>query len=121
MDYDEEKLLAKAKKPQQIATALHQHYKGKISVTPRCRIKDLHDFDVWYTPEAEKKLLKHLGEDTEKFSLYATDGGYLPHLMDHDFLITSIGPSTSYYLKDGPEYYDEQLPKMGMYRQIECG
>jgi malate dehydrogenase (oxaloacetate-decarboxylating) len=50
MDYDEEKLLAKAKKPQQIASALHQHYKGKISVAPRCRIKDLHDFDVWYTP-----------------------------------------------------------------------
>jgi uroporphyrinogen decarboxylase len=63
--------------------------------------------DVWYTPEAEKKLLKHLGEDTEKLSLYATDGGYLPQLMDHDFLITSIGPSTSYYLKDEPEYYDE--------------
>jgi uroporphyrinogen decarboxylase len=63
--------------------------------------------DVWYTPEAEKKMLKHLGEDTEKLSLYAADGGYLPHLMDHDFLITWIGPCTSYYLKDTEEYYDE--------------
>ncbi len=63
--------------------------------------------DVWYTPEAEKKVLKHLGEDTEKLSLYAADGGYLPHLMDHDLLITWIGPCTSYYLEDTPEYYDE--------------
>ncbi len=63
--------------------------------------------DVWYTPEAEKKLLNYLGEDTEKLSLYAADGGYLPHLMDHDFLITRLGPCTSYYLKDTQEYYDE--------------
>jgi len=63
--------------------------------------------DVWYTPEAERKLLKYLGEDTDKLSLYAADGGYLPHLMDHDFLITWIGPCTSYYMKDEQEYYDE--------------
>lgn len=63
--------------------------------------------DVWYTPEAEKKLLEYLGEDTDKLSLYAPDGGYLPHIMDHDFLITWIGPCTSYYLKEEPEYYDE--------------
>lgn len=63
--------------------------------------------DVWYTPEAERKMLKHLGEKTEKLSLYAADGGYLPHLMGHDFLITWIGPCTSYYMKDTEEYYDE--------------
>jgi len=63
--------------------------------------------DVWYTPEAERKLLSYLGEDTEKLSLYAADGGYLPHLMGHDFLITWIGPCTSYYMIDEPEYYDE--------------
>lgn len=63
--------------------------------------------DVWYTPEAEKKLLEFLGEDTNKLSLYSKDGGYLPHLMDHDFLISWIGPCTSYYSKDTEEYYDE--------------
>jgi uroporphyrinogen decarboxylase len=63
--------------------------------------------DVWYTPEAEKKVLKYLGEDTEKLSLYAADGGYLPHLMGHDFLITWLGPCTSYYSQDTEEYVDE--------------
>jgi len=50
MEQDEKKLLAKANKPLEVAPALHRHYRGKISVSPRCRVKDFHDFDVWYTP-----------------------------------------------------------------------
>lgn len=50
MEYNEEELLAKAKKPLEIASKLHSYYKGKIAVVPRCRIKDVHDFDIWYTP-----------------------------------------------------------------------
>ena len=50
MEYSEEELLARARKPLEIASELHSYYKGKIAVTPKCRVKDLHDFDVWYTP-----------------------------------------------------------------------
>ena len=50
MKYNEEELLAKANKPQEIASELHSYYKGKIAVTPKCRVKDLRDFDVWYSP-----------------------------------------------------------------------
>jgi len=50
MEYNEEELLAKARKPLEIASELHSYYKGKIAVTPKCRVKDLHDFDIWYTP-----------------------------------------------------------------------
>jgi len=50
MKYDEEDLLAKATKPLEIASELHSYYKGKIAITPKCRVKDLHDFDIWYTP-----------------------------------------------------------------------
>ena len=50
MKYNEEELLAKAKKPLEIASKLHSYYKGKIAVTPKCRVRDLHDFDIWYTP-----------------------------------------------------------------------
>jgi malate dehydrogenase (oxaloacetate-decarboxylating) len=47
---DVEKLLAKAKKPLEVSSRLHRLYRGKIEVAPRCRVRDLHDFDVWYTP-----------------------------------------------------------------------
>ncbi len=50
MKYDEKELLARAAKPQEIASKLHKYYKGKISITAKCRVKDLHDFDIWYTP-----------------------------------------------------------------------
>jgi len=50
VNHDVEKLLAKAAKPLEIASRLHALYRGKIEVAPRCRVRDLHDFDVWYTP-----------------------------------------------------------------------
>jgi len=50
MKYDEKELLAKAAKPQEIASALHSYYRGKIAITAKCRVKDMHDFDIWYTP-----------------------------------------------------------------------
>ena len=50
MEYNEKELLAKANKPQQVSSALHSFYRGKIAIMPKCRVKDLSDFDVWYTP-----------------------------------------------------------------------
>ena len=45
-----EELLAKAKKPAQIAPALHRFYEGKMQVMPKCAITSPNDFAVWYTP-----------------------------------------------------------------------
>jgi malate dehydrogenase (oxaloacetate-decarboxylating) len=50
MQCNEEELEARARKPLEIASKLHSYYKGKVAVTPKCRVKDLHDFDIWYTP-----------------------------------------------------------------------
>ncbi|MDJ0766722.1 MAG: NADP-dependent malic enzyme [Myxococcota bacterium] len=43
-------LIAKAEKPSADAMALHPFYKGKIEVVPKCCIRDLDDFAIWYTP-----------------------------------------------------------------------
>lgn len=45
-----EELLAKAKKPAQEAMRLHPFYRGKIEMIPKCRIRDMNDFAIWYTP-----------------------------------------------------------------------
>lgn len=50
MKYDEKEFLAKAKRPGEVASKLHRLYQGKIEVLPRCRVKNLSDFNVWYTP-----------------------------------------------------------------------
>ena len=50
MEHKEEELLARAARPLEIASELHSYYRGKVAVTPKCRVRDLHDFDIWYTP-----------------------------------------------------------------------
>lgn len=45
-----EQLLEKAKKPAQDALKMHPYYKGKIEVIPKCVIRDINDFAIWYTP-----------------------------------------------------------------------
>ncbi|RPJ02325.1 MAG: NADP-dependent malic enzyme [Chloroflexi bacterium] len=45
-----EELLEKAKKPAAEAMRLHAFYQGKTQTAPRCRVRDLDDFAIWYTP-----------------------------------------------------------------------
>jgi malate dehydrogenase (oxaloacetate-decarboxylating) len=45
-----EELLAKAKKPAQLAPGMHKFYEGKMQVMPRCAIRSADDFAIWYTP-----------------------------------------------------------------------
>jgi malate dehydrogenase (oxaloacetate-decarboxylating) len=45
-----EELLEKAKKPAQDALKMHPYYKGKIEIIPKCVIRDINDFAIWYTP-----------------------------------------------------------------------
>jgi malate dehydrogenase (oxaloacetate-decarboxylating) len=45
-----EELLEKAKKPAADAMRLHSFYHGKTQTALRCRVRDFHDFAIWYTP-----------------------------------------------------------------------
>jgi malate dehydrogenase (oxaloacetate-decarboxylating) len=42
--------IAKANKPSEDALRLHPFYRGKIQVVPKCAVRDLSDFSIWYTP-----------------------------------------------------------------------
>ncbi|MFI5398017.1 MAG: NADP-dependent malic enzyme [Candidatus Binatia bacterium] len=45
-----EELLARARKPAEDAMRLHPLYRGKVQVLPKCPVRDVGDFAVWYTP-----------------------------------------------------------------------
>ncbi len=45
-----DELLAKAKKPAQLSPAMHKFYEGKMQVIPKCAIRSVDDFAIWYTP-----------------------------------------------------------------------
>ncbi|MBN2714912.1 MAG: NADP-dependent malic enzyme [Deltaproteobacteria bacterium] len=50
MNKNDQELLQKASQPAEEALKLHPFYKGKIEVVPKCCIRDLNDFAIWYTP-----------------------------------------------------------------------
>ena len=45
-----DELLAKAKKPAQLASPMHRFYEGKVQVMPKCAVTSPKDFAIWYTP-----------------------------------------------------------------------
>ena len=45
-----DELLAKAKKPAQLSPQMHRFYEGKMQVIPKCAIRSIDDFAIWYTP-----------------------------------------------------------------------
>jgi malate dehydrogenase (oxaloacetate-decarboxylating) len=45
-----DELLAKAKKPAQLSPSMHRFYEGKMQVIPKCAIRSVDDFAIWYTP-----------------------------------------------------------------------
>lgn len=46
----QEEMLAKAQRPAEEALRLHAYYKGKIQTVPKCPIRGIDDFAIWYTP-----------------------------------------------------------------------
>jgi len=45
-----DELLAKAKRPAQLSSPMHRFYEGKMQVIPKCAIRSVDDFAIWYTP-----------------------------------------------------------------------
>ena len=65
-----EELLRKVREPAEKAPSMHSFYKGKIQVLPKCSIRNLHDFDIWYTPGVAEpcKLIKERPEDAFEYT-----------------------------------------------------
>jgi malate dehydrogenase (oxaloacetate-decarboxylating) len=45
-----EEMIARAKKPEADAMIMHSYYRGKMQTVPRCIVRDINDFSLWYTP-----------------------------------------------------------------------
>ena len=65
MSVDTEELLKKASKWKEIAPDYHAFYRGKVEVMPKCAIRSLQDFSIWYTPGVAEACLQ-IEKDKEK-------------------------------------------------------
>ena len=71
MKVTKEELLKKASRWSKIAPPYHRFYRGKVEVMPKCAIRTLQDFSIWYTPgvaQACRDIEKDVEEAFEQTS-----------------------------------------------------
>jgi len=76
-----EELLAKAYRPSKLAPAYHKFYGGKVQVMAKCIIRDLSDFDIWYTPGVAEPC-KIINKDAETSFEYTSRWNYVAVVSD---------------------------------------
>lgn len=59
----------KARRPAQIASPLHRFYGGKMETVPRCQIKSMADFSVWYSPGVAQPCLDIKADPAQIYEL----------------------------------------------------
>jgi len=101
-NYNVEELLAKAKKPSEDAMRLHPFYKGKLEVTPKCRVRDFDDFAIWYTPGVAAPC-KDIFKNPEKVYEHTNKGNLVAVVSDGTRVLGmgDIGPEAGLPVMEG--------------------
>ena len=97
-----EELLAKAKKPSEDAMRLHPMYRGKLAVTPKCQIRDLNDFAVWYTPGVAAPC-RDIAQHPERVYAHTNKGNFVAVVSDGTRVLGlgNIGPLAALPVMEG--------------------
>ncbi len=97
-----EELLAKAKKPLQLAPPLHRFYEGKVQVMPKCAVKSADDFAIWYTPGVAAPC-REIHADPEKSFELTNRWNYVAVVSDGTRVLGlgDIGPEAAMPVMEG--------------------
>lgn len=97
-----EELLAKAKKPAQLATPLHKFFEGKVQVMPKCAITSPKDFAIWYTPGVATPC-REIHENPEKSFELTNRWNYVAVVSDGTRVLGlgDIGPEAAMPVMEG--------------------
>ncbi|MCW5787724.1 MAG: NADP-dependent malic enzyme [Nitrospira sp.] len=95
-------LLAKASKPAEEALRLHAYYKGKMQTMPKCAIRSLEDFSVWYTPGVAAPC-KAIQADPDSIYEYTNKGNMIAVVSDGTRVLGlgDIGPGAGLPVMEG--------------------
>src|SRR5579883_1748948 len=97
-----EELLARAQKPAQEAVRLHAFYKGKMQTLPKCGIRGLSDFAVWYTPGVAAPC-RAIEADPESVYRFTNKGNCIAVVSDGTRVLGlgDIGPEAGLPVMEG--------------------
>jgi malate dehydrogenase (oxaloacetate-decarboxylating) len=102
MQPHEEALLAKATKPADDAMRLHPFYRGKMQTLPKCAVRTLSDFAIWYTPGVAAPC-KAIRADSELVYEYTNKGNTIAIVTDGSRVLGlgNIGPEAGLPVMEG--------------------
>ncbi len=97
-----EELLAEAEKPARDAMKMHPYYRGKIEVVPKCTIRDVRDFAIWYTPGVAEPC-RDIEKNPENVFLHTNKGNMVGIVTDGTRVLGlgDIGPMAGMPVMEG--------------------
>jgi len=97
-----EELLAKARKPAEDAMKLHPFYRGKMQTVPKCVVRGVSDFAIWYTPGVAEPC-KAIAADKEKVYEYTNKWNTVAVVSDGTRVLGlgDIGPEAGMPVMEG--------------------
>lgn len=98
----EEEQIAKAQKPGKDAMVLHPYYKGKLKVVPKCCIRNVDDFAIWYTPGVAEPC-KDIHAHPEKVFEHTNKANFVAVVSDGTRVLGlgDIGPEAALPVMEG--------------------
>jgi malate dehydrogenase (oxaloacetate-decarboxylating) len=100
-DKNREKL-EKANRPYEISKQLHEFYRGKLEVIPKCPVRTLNDFSYWYSPGVAQPS-NEISKDPEKVYTYTNKGNFTAIVSDGSRVLGlgNIGPAGALPVMEG--------------------
>ncbi len=102
MAITKDELIKKAQKPAQDALKLHPFYQGKMQTTPKCCIRNIDDFAIWYTPGVAEPC-KAIKEDPSLVYQYTNKANTIAVVTDGTRVLGlgDIGPEAGMPVMEG--------------------
>ncbi|MFC1932011.1 NADP-dependent malic enzyme [Chloroflexota bacterium] len=97
-----EELLAKARKPAEDAMRLHPFYRGKMQTMPKCVVRNVNDFAIWYTPGVAEPC-RAIQADKEKVYEFTNKWNTIAVISDGSRVLGlgDIGPEAGLPVMEG--------------------